>query len=54
MQDVAEAAGVTKAALYYHFADKADLYTTVALQRIDAIHEAMDAAAAGRGRSRSG
>ena len=45
MQDVARAAGVTKAALYYHFADKSDLYTTVALARIESIHEAMEAAA---------
>ncbi len=45
MQDVARAAGVTKAALYYHFADKSDLYTTVALARISSIYEAMDAAA---------
>ena len=45
MQDVARAAGVTKAALYYHFADKADLYTTVALARIVSIHDAMDEAA---------
>ena len=39
------ASGVTKAALYYHFADKSDLYTTVALARIEAIHEAMNVAA---------
>ena len=45
MQDVARAAGVTKAALYYHFADKSDLYTTVAMARITSIHDAMDAAA---------
>ena len=45
MADVARAAGVTKAALYYHFTDKSDLYTTVALARIESIHEAMDAAA---------
>ncbi|HEY6570992.1 MAG TPA: TetR/AcrR family transcriptional regulator [Candidatus Limnocylindrales bacterium] len=45
MADVARAAGVTKAALYYHFTDKSDLYTTVALARIASIHEAMDAAA---------
>ena len=45
MADVARAAGVTKAALYYHFADKSDLYTTVALARIESIHEAMDVAA---------
>jgi AcrR family transcriptional regulator len=45
MRDVAKAAGVTKAALYYHFADKSDLYTRVALARIESIHEAMEAAA---------
>jgi AcrR family transcriptional regulator len=45
MADVAKASGVTKAALYYHFADKSDLYTTVALARIAAIHEAMNEAA---------
>jgi AcrR family transcriptional regulator len=45
MQEVAKAAGVTKAALYYHFTDKVDLYTTVALHRIRSIHEAMNAAA---------
>jgi TetR/AcrR family acrAB operon transcriptional repressor len=44
MQDVAKAAGVTKAALYYHFTDKVDLYTTVALQRIDLLYQAMDEA----------
>src|SRR5690349_5998529 len=41
MADVAREAKVTKAALYYHFADKQDLYTTVALGRIDAIGAAM-------------
>src|SRR5262245_30836095 len=45
MSDVARAAGVTKAALYYHFADKSDLFTTVALRRIDDIHRAMSDAA---------
>ena len=45
MSDVARAAGVTKAALYYHFADKEDLFTTVALGRILDLHEAMSAAA---------
>jgi AcrR family transcriptional regulator len=48
MQDVARASQVTKAALYYHFADKQDLYTTVALARIEAIRRAM-ADAAGEG-----
>jgi AcrR family transcriptional regulator len=45
MADVARAAGVTKAALYYHFTDKSDLYTKVALARIASIHEAMSEAA---------
>jgi AcrR family transcriptional regulator len=45
MSDVARAAGVTKAALYYHFADKEDLFTTVALQRITDLHDAMTDAA---------
>jgi AcrR family transcriptional regulator len=49
MADVAKAAGVTKAALYYHFADKVDLYTTVALRRIASIRDAMNEAAAGGG-----
>jgi AcrR family transcriptional regulator len=42
MNDVAKAAGVTKAALYYHFVDKADLYTKVSLDRIESIRQAMD------------
>jgi AcrR family transcriptional regulator len=42
MQDVATAAGVTKAALYYHFADKQDLFTTVSLRQIEAILAALD------------
>jgi AcrR family transcriptional regulator len=49
MADVAKAAGVTKAALYYHFADKAELYTRVSLDRIDGIRSAMEAAAASGG-----
>ena len=54
MADVARAAGVTKAALYYHFTDKVDLYTTVALQRIASIHQAMEEAPRVAARSRSG
>jgi AcrR family transcriptional regulator len=49
MQEVAGAAGVTKAALYYHFTDKADLYTRVGVQRIDRLRDAMDAAVDGGG-----
>jgi AcrR family transcriptional regulator len=46
MQDVADAAGVTKAALYYHFQDKVDLYFRALLSRVDAVREAMEAAVA--------
>ncbi len=42
MRDVATAAGVTKAALYYHFADKQDLFTTVSLRKIEGILAALD------------
>jgi AcrR family transcriptional regulator len=49
MRDVADAAGVTKAALYYHFKDKADLYTRVGVQRIDRLRDAMDSAVDGGG-----
>ena len=45
LREIAERLEVTKAALYYHFADKADLFTTVALRRIDEIREAMDSSA---------
>jgi len=49
MRDVASAAGVTKAALYYHFADKQDLFTTVSLRQIEAILAALDKVAAAGG-----
>lgn len=49
MQDVASAAGVTKAALYYHFADKQDLFTTVSLLQIERILGSLEEAAGGGG-----
>ncbi len=49
MQDVATAAGVTKAALYYHFADKQDLFTTVSLRQIEGILAALDQVAGAGG-----
>lgn len=48
MQQIAVAAGITKATLYHHFRDKQDLYTEVvrlAISRnLDAIHKAMTSA----------
>jgi len=49
MQHVADAAGVTKAALYYHFEDKVDLYFRALLSRVDSVREAMEAAVAAGG-----
>ncbi len=49
MRDVATAAGVTKAALYYHFANKQDLFTTVSLRQIETILAALDQAAGAGG-----
>jgi AcrR family transcriptional regulator len=44
MSHVARAAGVTKAALYYHFADKVDLYMQVILRQVDEMQAQMDQA----------
>lgn len=49
MGDIASAAGVTKAALYYHFTDKADLYTRVGVLRIGRLRDLMDTAVDGGG-----
>jgi AcrR family transcriptional regulator len=49
MRDVAAAAGVTKAALYYHFADKQELFTTVSLHQIEGILAALDQVAGASG-----
>jgi AcrR family transcriptional regulator len=49
MQDVARAAGVTKAALYYHYVDKEDLYFQVLLAQIDQVRAAIDEAVGSQG-----
>lgn len=37
MQEIADAAGLTKAAIYYHFADKEDLFEQVFLDEVDRL-----------------
>jgi AcrR family transcriptional regulator len=44
LRDIAEAAGITKAALYYHFPDKERLYEDVAMTRMSALLEEVKAA----------
>jgi len=44
LRDIAEAAGITKAALYYHFPDKERLYEDVAVARIGGLLEEVRAA----------
>ena len=46
LRDIAEAAGITKAALYYHFPDKERLYEDVAMTRISGLLEEVKAAVA--------
>jgi AcrR family transcriptional regulator len=41
MQDIADASGLTKAALYYHFRDKHELFSTMAFQEMDRIREGL-------------
>lgn len=40
LQDIADAAGLTKAAVYHHFPDKARLYEAVVVSSLAAIHAA--------------
>ena len=47
MQEVARAAGVTKAALYYHFDDKDDLFLTVLESQARGLQDAIGAAVSG-------
>lgn len=47
INDIVQAAGVTKPTLYYYFPDKAELFTRMALQRLEAMHEAIAASIAG-------
>ena len=42
MQDIAGASGLTKAALYYHFRDKYELFTTMALLELECINQGLE------------
>ncbi len=44
INDIVQAAEVTKPTLYYHFADKEDLYAQMALQMLRELHERVAAA----------
>ena len=44
LRDIAEAAGITKAALYYHFPDKERLHEDVAMTRISGLLEEVEGA----------
>lgn len=47
INDIVQAAGVTKPTLYYYFPDKAELFTQMALERLASLRAALDAAQAG-------
>jgi AcrR family transcriptional regulator len=47
INDIVTAAKITKPTLYYYFSDKAELFTQMALQKLVAMHAAIDAALAG-------
>lgn len=47
INDIVTAAEVTKPTLYYYFADKAELFAQMALQKLVAMRAAIDAALAG-------
>lgn len=46
LRDIAEAAGLTKAALYYHFPDKEKLYEGVVVTRMQGLNDTVQAAIA--------
>ncbi len=46
MREIAEAVGASKAALYYHFKDKEELFLAVILPYLDAMEVALDRIAA--------
>ncbi len=46
MREIAEAVGASKAALYYHFKDKEELFLAVILPYLDAMETALDRIAA--------
>ncbi|CAN5588885.1 hypothetical protein BH23CHL5_BH23CHL5_20340 [soil metagenome] len=41
MQDIADAVGMTKAALYYHFNDKTDLFSTMAFTEMERVNRGL-------------
>jgi AcrR family transcriptional regulator len=43
MQEIADAAGLTKAAIYYHFADKEQLFNQVFLDEVDRLYAGVEA-----------
>jgi AcrR family transcriptional regulator len=53
MRQIAEAVGVTKAALYYHFQDKEDLFVAIVERYLMAMSTLIDTAAAGNERCRA-
>lgn len=52
MQGIADATGMTKAAIYYHFKDKDDLYASVVKREMEGHHRTLAAAIDGPGTSR--
>ena len=52
MRQIAEAVGVTKAALYYHFQDKEELFVAIVEQYLLAMSAMIDEVAAGGGSAR--
>jgi AcrR family transcriptional regulator len=42
MQDIADASGMTKAALYYHFRDKNELFMTMALGEMERFYHGLE------------
>jgi AcrR family transcriptional regulator len=52
MRQIAEALGVTKAALYYHFKDKEELFLAILEAYLDEMEVAMDSILAGSASSR--
>jgi AcrR family transcriptional regulator len=53
MRQIAEAVGVTKAALYYHFQDKEELFVAIVERYLVAMSTLIDTAAAGSGSCRA-
>ncbi len=52
MRQIAEAVGVSKAGLYYHFADKEALFLAILLRNIERVGELVDDARAAGGSAR--